>query len=230
MKSVLVWDLPLRLFHWSLVALVVASIASGLIGGNWMEWHGRFGVAIAGLLAFRVAWGFLGSTHARFLSFIRGPRTVVAYLSGKWHGLGHNPLGALSVMALLTALAAQVVTGLIGNDDIAFNGPLYALVDKATSDMAIAWHKTIIWVLATLIALHLTALLFYTKVRREKLIGPMVHGHREVVDPNAADAVGGGSAALLLAVAIGIAASWAAAGGLLPPPPPPPPAGSGFNW
>lgn len=228
MKSVLVWDVPLRLFHWSLALLVTASIASGLIGGNWMEWHGRFGIAISGLLAFRVVWGVIGSTHARFLSFVRGPRTIIAYLKGEWRGLGHNPLGALSVLGLLGVLAAQVATGLLGNDDIAFNGPLYAMVDKATSDWAIGWHKTIVWALGALIALHLAALAFYTKVRRENLIGPMLTGRRDTDDPRATDARGGGIASILLALGVGLFASWAAAGGLLPPPPPP--AGSGFSW
>lgn len=230
MKSVLVWDVPLRLFHWSLALLVAASLASGLIGGNWIDWHGRFGVAIAGLLAFRIAWGVVGSTHARFHNFVRGPKTIIAYLKGQWRGLGHNPLGALSVLGLLGVLTAQVATGLVGNDDIAFNGPLYTLVDKTTSDWAIGWHKTIVWVLGGLVTLHLAAVAFYTKVRRENLIVPMVIGRRETDDPNAADARGGGVVAFLLALGIGLSASWAASGGLLAPPPPPPPAGSGFNW
>ncbi|HEY5762782.1 MAG TPA: cytochrome b/b6 domain-containing protein, partial [Rhodocyclaceae bacterium] len=143
MKSILVWDWPLRVFHWTLATLVVVSIVSGQVGGNWIDWHSRSGIAIVGLLAFRLAWGVIGSTHARFLSFVCGPRTILAYLRGEWRGIGHNPLGALSVLGLLSVLAAQAGTGLFGNDDIAFNGPLYALVDKSTSDLAISWHKTI---------------------------------------------------------------------------------------
>lgn len=229
MKSVLVWDWPLRVFHWTLAMLVVVSIVSGQIGGNWIDWHSRSGIAIVGLLAFRLIWGIVGSTHARFLSFIRGPRTILAYLRGEWRGVGHNPLGALSVLGLLSVLAAQAVTGLFGNDDIAFNGPLYALVDKSTSDWSIGWHKSIFWVLLALIAAHLSAIAYYARFRKQNLIRPMLSGFTTTDDPAQSDARGGGWPALLVAVAIGIAASWAAAGGIVPPPPPPP-AGGSFNW
>ena len=229
MKSILVWDWPLRVFHWALAMAVVISILSGQIGGNWMVWHERAGIAIVGLLAFRLVWGVIGSTHSRFLSFIRGPRTIIAYLRGKWSGVGHNPLGALSVLGLLSVLAAQAGTGLIGNDDIAFNGPLYALVDKSTSDLAISWHKTIFWVLVALIATHLAAIAYYTRVRKQDLIRPMLTGRATTDDPTATDGRGGGLLVLLVAIAIGAVAAWAAPGGLVPPPPPPP-AGGTFNW
>lgn len=223
MKTVLVWDFPLRSFHWSLVALVLVSVASGLSGGNAMVWHERSGLAIVGLLAFRVVWGFVGSTHARFASFIRGPRAIATYLKGGWQGLGHNPLGALSVVGLLSVLIAQVGTGLIGNDDIAFNGPLFALVDKHVSDVATGWHKRIVWVLAMLVAAHLFAIVVYARVKNDQLVGPMITGRKTVEDHNAKDATGGGPIAVLLAVTIALGAVWMAAGGLLPPPPPPPP-------
>ena len=229
MKSILVWDWPLRVFHWTLATLVVVSIVSGQVGGNWIDWHSRSGIAIVGLLAFRLAWGVIGSTHARFLSFVRGPRTILAYLRGEWRGIGHNPLGALSVLGLLSVLAAQAGTGLFGNDDIAFNGPLYALVDKSTSDLAISWHKTIFWVLVALIAAHLTAIAYYARIKKQDLIRPMLSGRTTTSDPKQTDARGGGWPALIVAIAIGVATSWAAAGGIVPPPPPPP-AGGTFDW
>ena len=107
MKYVRVWDLPLRLFHWLLAAAVIAAMLTGQVGGNLMVWHGRLGILIAGLLGFRLAWGIVGSTHSRFASFVRGPAAIIAYLRGHWHGLGHNPLGALSVLGLLTVLGLQ---------------------------------------------------------------------------------------------------------------------------
>lgn len=222
MKSILVWDWPLRAFHWLLVGLVTASIVSGLVGGNWMEWHGRCGIAIAGLLAFRLVWGFVGSTHARFVNFVRGPRTILAYLRGDWHGLGHNPLGALSVIGLLAALMFQVGSGLIGNDDIAFNGPLYPLVSKVTSDIAVGMHKQSLWLLVALIAAHLGAIAFYTRVKGETLVRPMLSGFKASDDPQARHAMGGGILALLFALAAALATAWLAAGGILPTPPPPP--------
>lgn len=230
MKTVLVWDFPLRLFHWLLVVLVLGSVVTGQIGGNLMEWHGRFGLAIAGLLGFRLTWGVVGSTYARFWTFIRGPRTILAYLRGEWMGLGHNPLGALSVAALLATLIFQVTTGLFGNDDIAFNGPLYPLIDKDTSDVAIGWHKTSIWLLAALVLAHLCAILFYIGIKKETLIRPMINGRKAVPDALARPATGGGLVALIVSVAVATGVVWVAAGGLNPPPPPPPPPGSTFNW
>ncbi|HPR06711.1 MAG TPA: cytochrome b/b6 domain-containing protein, partial [Denitromonas sp.] len=102
--TILIWDLPTRLFHWLLVVCVIGAIISTKIGGNAMLWHGRFGLAIVGLLGFRLAWGVVGSHTARFAQFVRGPATIAAYLRGQWQGIGHNPLGALSVLAMLLVL------------------------------------------------------------------------------------------------------------------------------
>ena len=118
-----VWDLPTRAFHWSLVAAVTVATVTGTLGGRWMEWHSRAGLLIVGLLSFRLAWGFVGFEHARFASFAPTPTRLRAYLMGQWRGVGHNPLGALSVFALLGILALQAATGLFSNDDIAINGP-----------------------------------------------------------------------------------------------------------
>ncbi|MFP5394108.1 MAG: cytochrome b/b6 domain-containing protein [Gammaproteobacteria bacterium] len=124
-RGILVWDLPTRLFHWLLVAAVTVAIVTGELGGDWMAVHGKAGLAIVGLVSFRLVWGLVGSTHARFLSFIPTPGRVRSYLTGRWEGHGHNPVGALSVFALLAALGVQAGTGLFANDDIAFTGPLY---------------------------------------------------------------------------------------------------------
>ena len=100
-RRISVWDLPTRLFHWLLVLLITAAVISGKVGGGAIEWHGRIGIAILGLLAFRIIWGVIGSTHARFASFFPTPSSVRAYLQGRWQGVGHNPLGAFSVFGLL---------------------------------------------------------------------------------------------------------------------------------
>lgn len=218
MNIVTVWDLPLRIFHWSLALLVGASIASGIAGGNWMNWHGKFGVALTGLLVFRLIWGFAGSTHARFASFVRGPAAIRQYLRGQWSGLGHSPLGALAVIALLSMLAVQIASGLVGNDDIAFNGPLYALVGKDSSDWATGLHRKSFWLFASLIALHLAAIVFYLTIRKNNLLLPMLTGRRRHHRAAAEPSHGGRPLALVLAVGLGVAAAWAAAGGFLPAP------------
>ncbi|HXE41263.1 MAG TPA: cytochrome b/b6 domain-containing protein, partial [Azonexus sp.] len=111
-KQIRLWDLPTRLFHWLLALSVIGAIVSGQIGGNLMEWHGRIGLLIIGLIVFRLAWGVLGTTYARFGHFFPTAAKVKAYLKGEWKGHGHNPLGALSVFGLLGLVAVQAVSGL----------------------------------------------------------------------------------------------------------------------
>lgn len=225
MKYVRVWDLPLRVFHWLLAVAVATAMLTGQIGGNLMVWHGRLGILIAGLIGFRLAWGLVGSTHSRFSSFVRGPAAIAAYLRGSWHGLGHNPLGALSVLGLLTVLGLQASGGLFANDDIAFQGPLYGLVSKDTSDWMTGLHRKGFWLVLALVALHIAAIVFYTRVKGENLVGTMLSGQKEVADHRSAEApTGGGAIALLFALAVGLASAWVASGAWMPAPPPAEPA------
>lgn len=217
-QRIRVWDLPTRLFHWSLVFLVVASIVSGMIGGNLIDWHGRFGLAILGLITFRIIWGIVGSTYARFASFFPTPGRIKAYLRGEWKEPGHNPLGALSVLALLGLLALQIATGLPGNDDIAFRGPLFELVGKALSDRLTGIHKLSINLLFILIGLHVAAIMFYAHVKKDNLVKPMITGWKE--QSHGRSASGGGVAALIIALAIAAIAVFGASGAWLPAPPP----------
>jgi cytochrome b len=223
-RPILVWDLPTRLFHWLLVALMVAAFVTGQLGGDLIQWHGRLGLAIIGLLAFRLVWGFVGSTYARFASFMPRPAALVAYLRGRWRGPGHNPMGALSVYGLLTVVAIQATTGLFANDDIAFQGPLAALVDGTTSQFLTSIHRLNVSLLLALVGLHLAAILFYTWVKRESLVPPMITGIKLVEDAQAEPAAGGGLVPFLVALLIALGVVSLAAGVLIEPPPPPPPA------
>ncbi|MGE5465887.1 MAG: cytochrome b/b6 domain-containing protein [Ignavibacteria bacterium] len=220
--GVYVWDLPTRAFHWSLATAVALCGATGFAGGGLMELHAKAGIAIVGLIVFRLVWGVAGSTYARFASFVRGPAAIRAALQGQWQGVGHNPLGALSVLALLGLCAFQVATGLFGNDDIAFNGPLYALVSKETSNALTALHHRAVWLLLALVGLHLAAIAFYLRVKKDNLVLPMLTGWKP--EANAESARGGGIMAFVIAAALAVAAAWVAAGGLLPPPVPATPA------
>jgi cytochrome b len=178
--TVLVWDLPVRLFHWTLAALIAFSWWSAEYGH--VDWHIWSGCAILTLLIFRVLWGRFGSSTARFANFVRGPRAVFAYLrdSETWRGIGHSPLGALSVLALLVATAAQVGLGLISTDEDGFNqGPLANFVSLDTSDSARELHEIMFYVLLALIALHVAAILFYRLVHHKKLVGAMITGKAE---------------------------------------------------
>jgi cytochrome b len=179
-----VWDLPTRVFHWGLMACVLGSITTGYIGGGLIEWHARLGYAILALLLFRILWGFFGGYWSRFLSFAYSPRSVFAYLRGQSHPdhlVGHNPLGAGSVFAMLAFLLAQVATGLVADDEISFTGPLNRFVESAKALAATWYHKQIGQrVLITLVLLHVIAVVFYLVRKRDNLIRPMLRGDKVV--------------------------------------------------
>jgi cytochrome b len=205
------WDLPTRLFHWLLVAAVTVAVGTGWAGGDWMAVHGVAGVSIVGLVSFRVVWGFVGSTHSRFARFAPTPAKVWAYLRGRWKGVGHNPLGAISVFLLLGLLAVQAVTGLFGNDDIAFSGPLAGRVDESLSRWMTGIHHQVADASLVFLGLHVLAIVFYTVVKKDKLVGPMVTGHK--VTDEGESTRGGGWLALataLSAAAIAVAVATGA--------------------
>jgi cytochrome b len=208
-----VWDLPLRVFHWLLALCVSASIVTGEIGGNLIDWHGRFGVLVLGLLVFRVIWGFVGSTHARFVNFIPTPAKISAYLKGQWQGQGHNPLGAFSVIALLGVLAALVGGGLFANDDIAFQGPLFSLVDKSVSDKLRSVHAYAFDVLVGLLVLHIAAIVFYARVKKHNLVAPMVTGKKVVPKEHAVSVSSAGVRRFLVALTISGMVAWGVSSG-----------------
>ena len=146
MQTVRVWDIPVRLFHWLLVSAILGLFITAKLGGNWMEWHQKLGFFVLGLILFRVVWGLVGNHHARFVNFVRGPATVIQYAKGLLKpssspAIGHNPLGACSVLALLAVMAFQVATGLFSNDDILLEGPYASTVSKALSDQLTSLHK-----------------------------------------------------------------------------------------
>ncbi len=177
LNVVRVWDLPTRAFHWLLAAAVTGSFVSVKIGGNAMIWHGRFGYVVLTLLMFRIAWGFIGPLHARFSEFIKGPSAIVAEIQGNSApGVGHNPLGALSVIALLLLFSAQAFSGLFTTDDIFYDGPLVKHVSSKTVELASWFHHNTEWFLIALVALHILAIVFYRAVKKRDLVGPMLHG------------------------------------------------------
>jgi len=183
-KIIRVWDLPIRLFHWLLVLCVVLSFITVKIGGNAMEFHALIGYCVLTLIIFRVCWGLVGSHHARFIHFVPSPKGLVNYILGKTKaGLGHNPLGALSVLALLFSLGLQATTGLFANDDIAFEGPFAKYVSNDMVQFLTSIHYFNEKVLIILIALHLCAILYYQKFKGENLIKPMLLGDKEI-DPS----------------------------------------------
>ena len=219
-KRIRLWDLPTRLFHWLLALAVIGAVISGQMGGNLIVWHARLGLFIVGLLAFRLVWGLIGSTYARFAQFFPTPAKLRAYLRGQWREPGHNPLGALSVFALLTLVGFQAISGLFANDDIAFVGPLFELVDKSLSNRLTGLHHLAANLLYALVGLHLASIAFYALAKKNNLLWPMLTGTKEVEQGE--DAQGGGPLALAFAILLALAAVYGASGASLPEPPPPP--------
>ncbi len=191
--KVRVWDLPVRLFHWALVILMVVSYFAARAGGDWMQLHFWSGYAIFTLLIFRIAWGFLGSTTARFANFVKGPAAAFGHLRelfGKTgpHDAGHNPLGAGMVVVLILAVLAQVATGLFASDSDTgmVNGPLTKLASNTWIDTATAFHRYWINVLLILAALHVLAVAVYLVWKRQNLVRAMLTGTKprdDVVAP-----------------------------------------------
>lgn len=179
----LIWDLPTRLFHWLLAALVAFSWWSR---EDHLDWHKLSGFAIAGLLVFRLWWGIAGGSTARFTGFLKGPAGIAAYLKGQAPDApGHNPLGGWSVAAMLLVLVAQVVLGLFAINEDFEGGPLTRYVDYDTGLAIAGWHGTLFNILLGLIVLHLVAIGYYA-ARKKNLIGPMITGKAPLPDGVAA--------------------------------------------
>lgn len=219
-KQIRVWDLPLRLFHWLLVISVAVAIFSGLKGN--MGLHEQAGMVIVTLLAFRLAWLFLGSTYARIGALLCSLPKIPDYLRGQWHKPGHNPLGVLSMAALLLLLGWQSVSGLFTNDDSVFTGPLYRLISKADSLWLTGLHRQTFWLLVGLIGLHVLSVLFYWVVKKNNLIKPMITGTTEKLNDDYKPATGGRWLAFVLSCLFAAGAFWVAQGSWVPKPPPAP--------
>jgi cytochrome b len=200
-RAVLAWDAPTRLFHWTLVALIVAAVVSvqfaEQLGDSLLKWHRRIGIAILVLLVWRVAWGFLGSSTARFTAFVGGPRHVLDYFGKLLRGvsvryLGHNPLGAYMVLALLLAVGGHASLGLftVEHNDITA-GPLYRLLSEDAVKQVSRLHRlAFYWLLLPLIGAHVAANVLYGVVKREPLIPAMITGRKPAAEyVDAAEAV-----------------------------------------
>ncbi|HXF08283.1 MAG TPA: cytochrome b/b6 domain-containing protein [Candidatus Acidoferrales bacterium] len=184
-RSIVVWDLPVRLFHWTLVALLIVAWSTAQGGLDWMRYHLLAGYAILALVAFRLMWGFFGGFHARFSSFLASPRAAWRYgvdLAQGHHQAypGHNPLGGYMVLLLLALVLTQVVTGLFATDDIFFQGPLASHVPARYSRLATAVHKVNINVLIAAVALHVIAIAYYRWRLGENLVKAMFTGKKDL--------------------------------------------------
>ena len=200
----LVWDLPVRVFHWLLVLSIIGSYTTAKLG--LMPWHIRLGELMVGLLVFRLIWGLVGPRHARFINFIKGPRSVGQYLKGGIRSVGHNPLGAGMVLLMLLLLVLQVGTGLFSTDDIAFTGPYFPSVSHDWAEKLTAVHHKNFNIILGAIVLHLCAIVYYTFVKKEPLVQAMVHGRKPAEHVPLHEAIAGSQllkALIVIAIAAG---------------------------
>jgi cytochrome b len=182
LRKVRIWDTPVRLFHWSLAALVAVSFVSIKVGGNYVQWHFYSGYAILTLMLWRILWGFFGSRYSRFAAFPPSIAGALDYLRGRTTGLGlgHSPLAAWSVYGLLAVLTGQAIGGLFANDDIASEGPMAKFISKALSDQITSLHHLNERVIISLVVLHIAAIFYYIIRKNNNLIGPMIAGDKEL--------------------------------------------------
>jgi cytochrome b len=196
LRAVRVWDLPTRLFHWLLALCVVGLVVTGKVGGNALQWHMGLGLAAGALLVFRLLWGLVGGHWSRFGSFIYGPGIVLRYLrndhrDGDHFEVGHNPLGAFSVFAMIGVLVIQVATGLVADDEIATVGPLNRFVATEAGLAATGWHKGWgQWLIIGLVAMHVVAIVVY-RLRGIGLVSAMWRGDKllPAAVPSSADSL-----------------------------------------
>ena len=210
-----IWDLPTRLFHWTLAAATIALVVSAKLGGNAMMLHQRLGYLVLALLVFRLAWGLVGGHWSRFARFLYSPARLLRYLRGQGQPhedeVGHSPTGALAVFALLTILLLQVLSGLASDDEISFTGPLASLLPGEWVSRATWYHADVgQYLLVALVALHLLAVAFYSLVRRRNIVRPMLTGDKQlpVAVPASRDSLGTRLLALGLLLLASLLAWW----------------------
>lgn len=208
-----VWDVPTRLVHWLMAAFIATSWWTAETGR--LEYHRYSGYVLLGLLIFRIYWGLVGSSSARFAKFVKGPRAIVDYLRGETApSLGHNPLGALSVIALLLLVLTQIALGLFAVDvDGLESGPLSHLVSFEAGRTCAKLHDFVFDVLLWLIVLHVAAVLFYVIFKKQNLIAAMLHGERTYSQPPASSVTFASATRLIVGVALAAILTWLVARG-----------------
>jgi cytochrome b len=219
-RAVLVWDVPTRLFHWLLVVLIATSWTTGELGNDWLKYHFWSGYTILTLVLFRIVWGVVGSTHARFASFVRGIPSALHHLRellrpGPTSDIGHNAIGGWMVVVMLIALLVQASTGLFADDDIVTTGPLGDLVSSSTRSQLTTIHKYNFDVILALAGIHIAAVFAYLVVKRQNLIGAMITGRKRGFGATAVDCVTA-HPALAAAALVGAAAVVAGIVNLVP--------------
>ena len=180
-----VWDIFVRLFHWSLALSIATAATTGyLLGASWIRLHVAAGVAAVVLVTLRVVWGFLGPGPARFASFVHGPSALIAHLKALREGrahrhVGHNPLGGAMILALIGTVLLLALTGTAGLGGALKSGPLAGWLPHAVGAPMLELHEALAFGLMLLIAGHLAGVHFESRRTRENLALAMITGRKE---------------------------------------------------
>jgi cytochrome b len=210
-----VWDLPVRVFHWTLVAAIIAAFITNRLGVSYFKYHVWCGYAVIVLVLFRIVWGFVGTRHAKFWNFVCGPAVTLRYAIGllrgrELHHAGHNPLGAWMVVALLIALGIQAVTGLFGNDEIINVGPLYGYVSKELSLQLTSLHRHLFYWIIAAVAIHVLAVIAHHAFGHGNLLRAMITGRKPQDSVSETDGITSSCTwlAVLLTIALAVGLAW----------------------
>jgi cytochrome b len=202
-KQHLIWDLPLRIFHWTFAATIVGCWATHELGSDYIDWHMRLGYTAMTLVLFRVVWGFVGTKHSKFKHFVVGPSSIFDYLKfGKSKSVGHNPLGSLMVVGMLFMVVIQSMSGLFVDDEIFTTGPYFNAFGDSVDDLMNTIHHNAFDVIGIAVALHIVAIIFYQKVKKQNLVKPMITGYKSSDDVSEAEGIKGSRIMLAVAVAL----------------------------
>ena len=185
-QTIKIWDLPVRIFHWCLVLLFIAAYVTNSLGSDYFIYHLWSGYALIVLVSFRIVWGLVGSYHARFNHFVKTPVATAKYALSVFkktdkHYVGHNPLGAVMVVILLTAILIQAITGLFTNDEIFNVGPLYAYISDELSLQLTSLHRQLFYWILGAVALHILAVIAHVVFKRDNIIKAMFTGKKSVL-------------------------------------------------
>lgn len=178
-NKLLIWDLPLRIFHWSLVLTLGGLWFTSEQDNGYFEYHFLLGYIALGLVIFRLVWGFIGTKHSLFRNFVTSHTELRGYLqSTSQTYAGHNPAGSLMVVFMLTTILAQAVSGLFLTDDIIYSAPYYGTVGEGLEQIFNLVHRNGFNVILAAIVLHIAAVLYYEMVKKQALVGAMMHGKK----------------------------------------------------
>ena len=190
----LIWDLPLRLFHWLLVLSILGSWYTSNQDNGLIEYHLLIGYFTLGLIIFRIFWGFLGTKHAKFINFFPSANKIIQYIQSfnqpkPLHYAGHNPLGSLMVFFMLTTILLQAVSGLFMDDDIFTTGPYSGSIDAKVESIFVYIHRNGFNVMLGAIALHISAVVFYERVKKQALVSAIITGKKSSKMVNKKDSI-----------------------------------------